>query len=156
MKTFIMIISFILFAATVYSQNKPELKTNAKDTLTISGMFTTGEGVGEGIRMYKIVGRKYAYETYAVNVAPEFPGGRSDFNDKVYKKAEALYPETQRTFIIQFVIDYDGRPTEFRFSESEHPGIDRKLIKFIRSLAKWTPGIKDNKYVRVRLDFQYK
>jgi len=91
----------------------------------------------------------------ALDVEPHFPGGNRKFNDTIFNETQALYPETQQVFKIEFVIDYDGKLTHFRFIWSDHPGIDRKLIKFIRSLPKWTPGIKDNKYVKVKSDFQY-
>jgi len=158
MRTSVMIMSFILFAVTVHSQNKSgiKLKTNAKDTLTLSEMFSTDGGLGDAVRIYKIVGRKFAYGKFAVDVLPEFPGGESDFYDIVYEKAKALYPEAQKKLTIEFVIDYDGRPTDFKFMLSKYPNIDRKLIKFIRSLGKWTPGIKDNKYVKAKLDFFYR
>lgn len=156
--SFIVIICFVLFALTVHSQTKSvvNLKTNAKDTLTISRMYTTGDGVGEGIRVYKIIGKNYAYDKIEIDLKPQFPGGENKFRDTIYKRAEALYPETQGTMNIQFVIGYDGKLTDIRFTGSEHPGIDRRLTKFIKSLPKWTSAIKDNKYVRVRSDFQYK
>jgi protein TonB len=91
-----------------------------------------------------------------VDVAPQFPGGGREFRDTIYKRAQALYPETQQTIKIEFVIGYDGKLTDFRFIWSEHSGIDRKLTKFIKALPKWTPGIKGNKYVKVKSDFQYR
>jgi protein TonB len=119
-------------------------------------MFTAGDGVGEGIRTYKIIGKNYAYAMNAVDLEPQFPGGARKFRDTIFNRAQALYPETQKTIKIEFVIGYNGKLTDFRFIWSEHPGINRRLTKFIKSLPKWTPGIKDNKYVKVKSDFQYK
>jgi protein TonB len=155
---FIVIIFFMLFASTVHSQTKFEvkLKTNANDTLTIREMYTSGNGVGEAVRIYKILGKKYAYGTYALDSLPQFPGGERKFKDTIYNRAVMLYPETQNLFKIEFVIDYDGKLTDFRFIFSKHPRIDRTLTKFIKSLPKWTPGIKDHKYVRVKYDFLYR
>jgi len=157
--TFIAFICFTLFTSTVYSQTKSKdvkLKTNANDTLTIREMFTTGKGVGEGIRTYKILGKKYAYQMNAVDSMPQFPGGERKFKDTIYNRAQTLYPETQKTFKIEFIISYDGELTNFRFIWSQYPLIDKKLTKFIKSLPKWTPGIKDNKYVKVKSDFQFR
>ena len=154
---YFVIISLISLSLKGYSQQGSEgkLKTNAKDTLTIHEMFSTEDGLGDGIRTYKILGKKYAYDMGTLDVEPHFPGGNRKFNDIIFNEAQALYPETQHVFKIEFVIEYDGELTHFRFIWSDHPGIDRKLIKFIRSLPKWTPGIKDNKYVKVKSDFQY-
>jgi protein TonB len=155
---FIVIIFFLLFASTAHAQSRFEvkLKTNANDTLTIREMYTYGNGVGEAIRIYKILGKKYAYGTYALDSIPQFPGGERKFKDTIYSRASALYPETQKIFKIEFVIDYDGKLTDFKFIWSEHPRIDRTLTKFIKSLPKWTPGVKDNKYVKVKYDFLYR
>ncbi|MEO3403817.1 energy transducer TonB [Mucilaginibacter sp. CAU 1740] len=152
---FIAIVCLLFFAQTVWSQTPAvKLKTNANDTLTVNEMISTGNGgIGEGVRTYKILGKDYAYRMSAVDSIPNYPGGEDKFKDTINYKAKAIYPEQRRAFKIEFIIDYGGKLIDFRLLSSGHPNIDRKLIKFIKSQPKWTPGIKDNKYVKVRYDF---
>lgn len=159
----ILVVSYIFFVPTVQSQTKSKikLKTNAEDTITLREMVSTDNGLGDGIRVSKILGRKYIYNENTVDVQPVFMNDRdylnrvvyNKFEGLVYDKVKVLYPTNQDLVGIEFVINYKGQPTDIKITRSKYSSIDRKLIKFIESLPAWTPAIKDNKYVRARLEF---
>jgi TonB family protein len=78
-----------------------------------------------------------------VDVAPEFPGGRSGL--KAYLASRA-YPQTERNaghvakVRVRFVVGSDGVPTNVKVLSSGYPGFDAEALRLVKAMPKWTPG----------------
>ncbi len=86
-----------------------------------------------------------------VDIVPQFPGG----NQAMYKFiAESIkYPEAaQRAnvtgiVIAKFVVDRNGNLLNPLIMKGIGFGCDAEVIRVIKSMPQWTPGIKDGKPV---------
>lgn len=83
------------------------------------------------------------YTEQEVDVAPEFPGGRSGL--KAYLASRA-YPQTERNaghvakVRVRFVVGSDGVPTNVKVLSSGYPGFDAEALRLVKAMPKWTPG----------------
>lgn len=86
---------------------------------------------------------------------PQFIGG-----DKVlmkYLSASVKYPKeayknsiSGRVFVT-YIVEKDGSISNTKVLRSVHPLLDEEALRVVKSMPNWTPGIKDDKYVRVEL-----
>ncbi len=83
------------------------------------------------------------YTEQEVDVAPEFPGGRSGL--KAYLASRA-YPQTERNaghvakVRVRFVVGSDGHPTNIKVLASGYPGFDAEALRLVKAMPKWSPG----------------
>ncbi|MDJ1503134.1 energy transducer TonB [Xanthocytophaga agilis] len=89
-----------------------------------------------------------------VDQIPEFPGGISKLgeflqNNLRYPKAARKANITGKVFA-SFVVDAKGRIKDISIAKGLGYGCDEEVIRVIRLMPKWKPGIKDNKAVPVR------
>ncbi len=89
-----------------------------------------------------------------VDVIPSFPGGDTELMNYIHK--EMVYPEAcikekkQGRTIISFVVEKDGSLSDYKILRHVHDDMDKEAIRLIKSMPKWTPAIKDGKYVRCK------
>ena len=82
----------------------------------------------------------------SVKIMPEFPGGEAAmkkyFADKM-QSWESVKFISGKVFV-QFVIDKDGlvEPENVKVISGIGPEIDEKVVGFIKSMPKWTPGMR--------------
>ena len=85
---------------------------------------------------------------------PEFPGGMS--NLKKYISEKVKYPTmSQENGIsgnvkVSYIINEDGSVSNVEVIESIDPYLDKEAIRIISSMPKWSPGIRDGKYVKMK------
>ena len=90
---------------------------------------------------------------YAVEQAPEFPGGNIALLR--YLQSEVKYPVIAQengiegTVTINFVVDKDGGISEARILRSVDNSLDKEALRVVNSLPKWNPGKQGGKAVRV-------
>ena len=89
-----------------------------------------------------------------VDVIPSFPGGDKamwEFFDK-----ERVYPESclrekkQGRVLVSFIVEKDGSLSNLKVIRSVNSEFDKEAIRLVKSMPKWTPAIKDGKYVRCK------
>ena len=89
-----------------------------------------------------------------VDVIPSFPGGDTELMNYIHK--EMVYPEAcikekkQGRTLISFVVEKDGSLSDYKILRHVHDDMDKEAIRLIKSMPKWTPAIKDGKYVRCK------
>lgn len=89
-----------------------------------------------------------------VDVIPSFPGGDKELMDYIHKGI--VYPESclknkkQGRTLISFVVEKDGSLSDYKILRHVHDDMDKEAIRLIKSMPKWTPAIKDGKYVRCK------
>lgn len=87
-------------------------------------------------------------------VMPSFPGGAKELNNFLSKNLK--YPPSlqeinvQGKVIIQFVVDKDGSITNAEVVRGVHPLIDKEALRVINMMPKWSPGMQNQKPVRVK------
>ncbi len=85
---------------------------------------------------------------------PEFPGGMKEFMN--FLNSNIKYPETaikksiQGRVIVQFIVEKDGTPTEFKILRSVDSDLDKEALRVLNKMPKWKPGIQRGQAVRVK------
>ena len=94
-------------------------------------------------------------EAFAVvEQMPEFPGGVKEL--MTYFKDNIKYPKAaqengiQGRVIVQFVVEKDGTPTEFKVMRSVDPDLDAEALRVMKEMPKWKPGMQKGQVVRVK------
>lgn len=89
------------------------------------------------------------------DVFPEFPGGMGAFMS--YLKDNIKYPESARKehiqgrVIVQFLVTKSGEIADPVVVRSVEEALDTEALRVIKSMPKWTPGLKDGK----KIDLKY-
>ena len=56
----------------------------------------------------------------------------------------------QGRVIVQFVMEKDGAPTEFKVARSVDPDLDAEALRVMKAMPKWKPGMQKGQVVRVK------
>lgn len=85
---------------------------------------------------------------------PEFPGGMKELlkflQDNLKYPENAMKNNVQGRVIVQFVIEKDGTPTEFKVLRSVDPDLDAEALRVMKAMPKWKPGMQKGQVVRVK------
>ncbi len=87
---------------------------------------------------------------------PEFPGGGSYFLKYLEKIGTALIPSLPEGIkkahvMIEFIIDKDGTPTNFKVIKGVDEYFDEGLIKMLEQMPLWQPAILNDKPVAKKM-----
>lgn len=89
-----------------------------------------------------------------VEVSPEFPGG--DGARILFLKNNIKFPETDEvisgTVYVTFVIERDGSISNVKILRGIREDYDNEVIRVVKSMPKWHPGIQNGKAVRVHFN----
>ncbi|WP_299229328.1 M56 family metallopeptidase [uncultured Bacteroides sp.] len=89
-----------------------------------------------------------------VEKMPEFPGGIKELMSFLSKNikypASAIAKNVQGRVIVQFVVEKDGTPTEFKVMRSVDPALDAEALRVMQEMPKWKPGMQRGQVVRVK------
>ena len=95
-----------------------------------------------------------------VDVLPEFPGGMKALGKYVDGKNHH-YPEDARKnkiegkVMIQFIINADGTPSDFKVVQGIGYGCDEAAVEAFKKMPKWKPATVDGKPVKFRTQMGY-
>lgn len=85
---------------------------------------------------------------------PEFPGGMKEMlkflQENVKYPENAMKNNVQGRVIVQFVVEKDGTPTEFKVLRSVDPDLDAEALRVLQTMPKWKPGMQRGEVVRVK------
>jgi len=87
-------------------------------------------------------------------VEPQFPSGLDAMNEYLVK--EVKFPEQARnlgvkgTVFVEFVVERDGSLSEIKTKMPLHPLCDEEVLRVVRNMPKWQPGMNMGKPVRCR------
>lgn len=62
----------------------------------------------------------------------------------------AMKNNVQGRVIVQFVVEKDGTPTEFKVARSVDPDLDAEALRVMKAMPKWKPGMQKGQVVRVK------
>jgi len=86
---------------------------------------------------------------------PQFPGGPSEFMKWLTRNLR--YPknlETQKIqgkVVAEFIVNTDGSVTDVNIVKSLHPQCDREVLRVLRMMPRWTPGIENDRPCRTKV-----
>ena len=89
-----------------------------------------------------------------VDVIPSFPGGNKELMDYIHKGI--VYPESclknkkQGRVLVSFVVEKNGSLSDLKILRSVNSEFDKEAVRLVKSMPKWTPAIKNGKYVRCK------
>jgi len=91
-----------------------------------------------------------------VNVWPEFPGGGETFLKYLATVGKAMVPDlpegVKKAFVqVEFIIDADGTPTNFKVLKGVNADFDDDLITVLEGMPAWQPAILQEKRVAKRI-----
>lgn len=81
-----------------------------------------------------------------IEVMPEFPGKEDGL--KTFLSAKLRYPDIaaenniQGTVIVRFIVMKDGSIDDIKIVQPLDPACDREVIRLVKSMPKWTPGMQ--------------
>jgi murein L,D-transpeptidase YafK len=86
----------------------------------------------------------------AVHQWPQFEGGNDNFLkylEKTGKILSASLPEgTKKAFVVvEFIVDADGTPTNFKMARGINQEFDEELITVLEKMPNWQPALLNNK-----------
>lgn len=85
---------------------------------------------------------------------PEYPGGMKEMlkflQENVKYPENAMKNNVQGRVIVQFVVEKDGTPTEFKVLHSVDPDLDAEALRVMKAMPKWKPGMQKGQVVRVK------
>lgn len=93
--------------------------------------------------------------TVCIQRMPMFLGG----NLQTFRKwvhAHVTYPPEMRKqrrsgqVLVSFVVEPDGSVGDIKLLESSHPEFTQAVMEAVHSAPKWTPGIQNGKFVKIR------
>jgi len=97
--------------------------------------------------------RAYANIYNAVEIQPQFAGGKTAFNN--FLKKNIRYPaiakrnNIQGRAFIQFIVEKNGRLTNYKILRDPGYGLGAEALRLLKKSPRWIPGIQNGKAVRV-------
>ncbi len=94
------------------------------------------------------------WEMAALRVQPEFPGGQREMMR--YMQRTISYPAEEEAVgvegrvFVQFVVDKTGKVTDVEVKRGVSHGLDAEAVRAVRAMPNWTPGMLQDRPVRVR------
>lgn len=93
------------------------------------------------------------YDAFQVDVQPEYPGGikalMSYIDSNLVYPADALENEIVGRVFVRFTVLKNGATTDFKMLRGLTPSIDREVIRVLKGMEKWQPGMLKNEAVDV-------
>lgn len=91
-----------------------------------------------------------------VHQSPKFPGGAEGFEQYISQLSKILAPSLpdgrkKANVVVEFVIDEEGTPTNFRVIQGVNEDFDDDLITIMEQMPAWQPAILDEKPVAKKI-----
>jgi hypothetical protein len=92
-----------------------------------------------------------------IDSLPEFPGGQSEMTRFIHKNIKLPKNGTLETkAIVGFVIDKSGDIRDVFVVKSIRDDIDNEIIRVIKMMPKWKPGVQNGNPVSFQLNLPLK
>lgn len=109
-----------------------------------------------GVNAQETVENDTVYEksTNLPDVMPSYPGGSQVLFK--YIQTQLRYPSDARNMkvegrvIVSFIVDKDGWVTNVSVRKGVFPSLDREAVRVVSGMARWDPGKKNGKPVKVK------
>jgi protein TonB len=86
---------------------------------------------------------------------PQFPGGAAEFMKWLTKNlrypASAQSQQVKGRVVAQFIVNKDGSVTDLEVTEHLNRACDNEVLRVLRMMPKWEPGLMDAKPCRTKV-----
>lgn len=86
---------------------------------------------------------------------PQFPGGAAEFMKWLTKNlrypASAQQQQVKGRVVAQFIVNRDGSVTDLQLTEHLNRACDNEVLRVLRMMPKWQPGLMDAKPCRTKV-----
>ena len=86
---------------------------------------------------------------------PQFPGGAAEFMKWLTKNlrypASAQSQQVKGRVVAQFIVNKDGSVTDLEVTEHLNHACDNEVLRVLRMMPKWEPGLMDAKPCRTKV-----
>ena len=86
---------------------------------------------------------------------PQFPGGAAEFMKWLTKNlrypASAKSQQVKGRVVAQFIVNKDGSVTDLEVTEHLNHACDNEVLRVLRMMPKWEPGLMDAKPCRTKV-----
>jgi hypothetical protein len=89
------------------------------------------------------------YNTAGIDVKPEFPGGVGALNGFIKQNFKKTKEAQKGKIYATFIIEKDGSLSDIKILRDLGNGSGTEALRVLKSSPKWTPGIQNNKIIRV-------
>jgi len=92
-------------------------------------------------------------------ILPEFPGGPSKmyeyFSKNINWPTIDFAQEIKTKTYVEFVVDKEGEIKNVKIFKSIHPAIDAEVIRVVKEMPKWSPGMKQGEPVDMKFTIPF-
>lgn len=85
---------------------------------------------------------------------PMFPGGDSALmaylGSQIHYPKDAIDAGAEGQVYVTFIVGTDGAVSDINIVDSVHPSMDKEVIRVIRNMPRWNPGMQYGKQVKVQ------
>jgi TonB family protein len=93
------------------------------------------------------------YDSFEVDVQPEYPGGMqalvSYISEHLTYPPDAMENGIEGRVFVRFTVLKTGETTDFKILRGLSPSLDREVIRMLKGMEKWKPGILKDQPVDV-------
>jgi protein TonB len=93
------------------------------------------------------------YDPFEVDVQPEYPGGMQALmtyiNEHLIYPPDAMENGIEGRVFVRFTVLKTGETADFKILRGLSPSLDREVIRILKGMEKWTPGVLKNEPVDV-------
>ncbi len=93
-------------------------------------------------------GNEVAY--YDFEKQPEFPGGKTAFNDFIKKHLISNNSNTKGKLIFRFTIEANGKTSNVKILKDTNPSLENEVTNMFDSMPIWKPAKQDGIPVKVK------
>ena len=119
---------------------KPQ-KSKTKQALNAFVTEDTDESLPDSLKIYTAVDEMPSFQFGGQGIAP-YISTRMMLPDDVQSSGKA---------VVSFVVEKEGTLSDFSILQPISPAFDRELVRVLRNMPAWKPGLLQGKPVRVRL-----
>lgn len=100
--------------------------------------------------MKKVITEETIYDL--PDVEAQFNGGSKALQNYIAKNfkypKKALKKNVQGRVYVSFVVEIDGSISNIHIDKGQHPSLDKEVIRLVKEMPKWKPGMANGKIVR--------
>jgi protein TonB len=93
------------------------------------------------------------YDPFEVDVQPEYPGGMQALmtyiNEHLIYPSDAMENGIEGRVFVRFTVLKTGETADYKILRGLSPSLDREVIRTLKGMEKWKPGILKNEPVDV-------
>ncbi len=137
--------------------DKIELTDDAEESLAMEKMLNElreqmNVGKTETAGLNDLPDSRQQDEEVLPDSLPVFPGGNAAcmrfLSKNVVYPPAAVRAGTKGRVLVQFVVEKDGRLTDFKILQSASPLLDKEALRVLKMMSRWIPGKKNGKAAR--------